>query len=359
MRLWFLALLFLAIACGPTAAGPLPSPSISATPQPTASASPIPSPSPSPLARIAVSDAPITGSGGKLLLFQAANETRLRAIAWDAAVSGTLPGSVPPGTAWSQAPYGSPYLAGSMIFDRDGHSLGLVPWPARVMPTWSVEGTSLCAAVSESDAQGASMRLERLTFGQPARVIATGFTTYSNNAGYPVLACDTGNDRAIVAVFGQGIAPAKLWIFRLSTGAIIRAVDYGGSGWVAASMDGAMLAETVTTQARSTTTIRRADDGSQLATIDDFVGRGFSGDGTLIVGMAGANNVALVDWKSGRRVWSSGGGPYGGFFPEAAGAHMAIGVGFIGGSDVRDVYIVSAEGSAVLLPAGVRVAMRY
>jgi hypothetical protein len=359
MRIWFLTVTLLAIACGPAAAGPSPSPSISATPQPTLSASPPASPSPSPLARVAVSDAPITGSSGKLLLFQLANETRLRAITWDAAVSGTLPGQVPAGTAWSQAPYGSPYLAGSMIFDRDGHPLGLVPWPQRFTPTWSVEGTSLCAAVPESDAQGANVRLERLTFGQPARVVATGFTTYSNNAGYPVLACDTGNDRAIVAVFGQGIAPAKLWIFRLSTGAIIRMFDYGGSGWVAASMDGSMLAETATAQGRSTTTIRRADDGSQLATIDDFVGRGFSGDGSLIVGTAGANNVALVEWKSGRRVWSSGGAPYGGFFPEPAGANMAIGVGFIGGSDVRDVYIVSPEGSAVLLPAGVRVAMRY
>jgi hypothetical protein len=334
---------------------PQPTPSATSTPSP----SPAPSASPSPLARIAVSDAPITGSGGKLLLFQLANETRLRAITWDAAVSGTLPGQVPAGTAWSQAPYGSPYLAGSMIFDRDGHPLGLMPWPRMFTPTWSVEGTSLCATVPESDAQGAGMRLERLTFGQPVRVVATGFTTYSNNAGYPVLACDTSNDRAIVAQFGQGIAPAKLWIFRLSTGAIIRMIDYGGSGWVAASMDGSMLAETATAQGRSTTTIRRADDGSQLATIDDFVGRGFSGDGALIVGQSGADNVALVEWKSGRRVWTSAGASYGGFFPEPAGAHMAIRVGVVGGSDVRDVYIVSPEGSAVLLPAAVRVSLRF
>jgi hypothetical protein len=38
---------------------------------------------------------------------------------------------------------------------------------------------------------------------------------------------------------------------------------------------------------------------------------------------------------------------------------MAIGMGFTGGSDTADVYIVAPDGSAVLLPARLRAALQY
>lgn len=284
----------------------------------------------------------------------------MRAITWDASVSGTLPVQVPANAVWSQAPYGSTFRIGSTVTARDGPVLAVTPWPAKITPAWSNEGTALCAAVPERETPGAAMRLEKLTFEKPVRLVASGFATYNNNAGYPVLACDNANDRAIVAVFGQGIAPAQLWVFRLSDGALIRSVNYDGNGWVAASADAKVLAESAReggTSGAWKSTIRSADDGAQLGTVDGFSVRGFSGDNTLLVA-SNETTTAVIDWKSGRKIWSAP-GPYGGYLAEPGSQRFAIGIGFVGGSDVRDVYLVQPDGSAPLLPARIRVALRY
>ena len=305
------------------------------------------------------------------MLFQLPGETRLRAISFGAEVSGVLPGQIGADAVWYQSPYGAPYLVGSTIYDRDGKPLGTMPWPAvlaRTSATASSDGRFLCAAVPATATAGAQMRLETAVIGQPTKPIASGFATYSDNSTYPVLACDEGTDRAIVAQFGQGVAAARLWVFRLSTGAIIRSVDYAAGGpWVAASADGTMLGESVrqTASGKWMATIRRADDGGQLGTIDDFVVQGFSGDDSLVVGPSGGTTLApsslttaVIDWKTGRKVWSTS-GVYGGFLPEPTGRRLAVGIGFVGGSEQRDVYLVSPDGSALLLPARVRVSLRY
>src|SRR5712691_10046679 len=190
-------------------------------------------------------------------------DTRLRAISFAAEQSGVLPGQLSADAVWSQSPYGAPYVIGTTAYDRDGRVLGTVPWDARETATWSSEGRFLCSAVPERAVTGSQMRLEKAFIGQPAKVIATGFMTYSDNASFRVLACDESTDRAIVASFGQGVAPSRLVVFRLSTGAIIRFVDYAGMlGWVAASADGTMLVETLrfdTASGRWSATIRSAD----------------------------------------------------------------------------------------------------
>ncbi|MDQ2913073.1 MAG: hypothetical protein M3T56_07435 [Chloroflexota bacterium] len=318
-----------------------------------------------------MSSAPLPAVAGAFVLFQQPGETRLRAISFGAEVNGILQAEVAQTTAgagWSQSPYGIPYIVDSTAYDRDGKPLGTIPWSGKHSKTWSSEGRFLCAAVPASATAGAQMRLETAFIGQPAKVVASGFTTYSDNAGYPVLACDEGTDRAIVAVFGQGIAPARLWVFRLSTGAIIRSVDYAGAvGWVAASADGSMLAESArqSTGGKWKATIRAADDGAQQGTIDDFAVQGFSGDKTLVVGPIGGTalapggpTTAVIDWKTGRNVWSTS-GTYGGYLPEPAGRRLAVGIGFVGGSDQRDVYLVGPDGLIALLPERVRVALLY
>jgi hypothetical protein len=107
------------------------------------------------------------------------------------------------------------------------------------------------------------------------------------------------------------------------------------------------------------TAIQRADDGTTLGTVDNFTAHGFSGDGSLLVGTTNSGSTVLLDWRTGRRIWSQSGLPYGGFFAEPAGDRVAIGLGFIGGSDIADVYIVAPDGSAVLLPAHLRAALQY
>jgi hypothetical protein len=343
--------LLIVVGCGPSASGPA---------SPTAPAAATPTDPP----RISLSGGPLPAVGSALILFQLPSETGLLAISFGAEVSAPLRGQVAQsgaGAGWSQSPYGFPYLVGSTAYDRDGKPLGTIPWSGKESKTWSPEGRFLCAAVPEKPTTGAQMRLETASIGQPARVIASGYTTYSDNTVYRVLACDEGKDRAIVASFGQGVAVSRLWVFRLSNGAIVRSVDYAGAGgWVAGSADGSMLAESLPPAGSATkwkTTIRSADNGAQLATIDDFVARGFSGDNAVVVGNT-PNTVAVVDWKTGRKVWTRS-GPYGGFLPEPAGRRLAVGIGFVGGSDQRDLYLVAADGTAVLLPARVRVALLY
>jgi hypothetical protein len=354
-------LVLLVVGCTPAATSPTPTVS-------TAPAATSPAASPTAPPRIRVAETSYPAVAGAFVIFQLPSETRLRAIPFGGEVNGRLEGGGAGQTSgsagWSQSPYGAPYLVGTTAYDRDGKPLGMIPWPATALKTWSSEGRFLCAAVPASATAGAQMRLERAFIGQPASVIASGFTTYSDNAGYPVLACDESTDRAVVALFGQGIALARLWVFRLSTGVMIRAVDYsalsGSGGWVAASADGSMLAETVRSGGAGgpwKATIRSTDDGSPLGTVDGFVVQGFSGDKTLVVG-ANETSVAVIDWKTGRKVWSTN-GVYGGFLAEPAERRVAVGVGFVGGSDQRDVYLVAPDGSALLLPERVRVALRY
>jgi hypothetical protein len=355
------ALLLLAlIGCTPTASSPTPT--VSTTPAATATTTPAtasPTPTPTAAARIQLSDAPITGSGGKLLLFQLSAETRLRAIR-DASVSGVLPGEIPLNAVWSQSPYGAPYLVATLVLDRDGRPIGPVPWPSTIRPTWSTDGSSLCAAVPEREVTGAAMRLEHLTLGQPARIVASGFATFDGN-GYPVLACDPAGNRIVVGSSAQGGSALRLWVLRLSTGEVIRSVNYRNAIgiWVSASPDGALLAEAVPQGPmptdRWTTTIRNTDDGAPVGTVDGFIAQGFSGDGTLMVGVKG-KAVAVVDWKTGREVWTTTDGTYEGHLAEPAGSHFAVGVLR---TDRSDVYLVSGDGSAVLMPAGVRMPMRF
>jgi len=350
-------LALIAIGCEPSASSPTPT-AVAAPPSASQA------PSPSGPTRIQESENPIPDVAGAFVLFQLPTETGLRAVSFGGEVNGLLPTSITQlsGYAgWQQSPYGIPYILGSTVYDRAGKSLGTLPWTIRQTVTWSADGRFLCAAVPERATTGAQMRLETAVPGQPAKLIASGFMTYADNATYPVLACDESTDRVIVASFGQGVAPSRLVVFRLSTGAVIRSVDYAGMlSWVAASADGTMLVETLhfdTASQRWSATIRSADDGTTMGRVDGFVAQGFSGDNTLLVG-ASDSVAAVVDWKTGRAIWSAS-GPYGGFLAEPAGRRLAVGIGFVGGSDQRDVYLVSADGSAALLPAQVRVALHY
>ncbi len=350
----------IAIGCSPSASSPTPG-VVSASPTQPAT----PSASAILPARLEPSNGRLPAVAGAFVLFQQPGETGLHGVSFGADVNGLIGAEAPQTTAaagWSQSPYGVPFLVGTTAYGRDRAVLGAIPWSGRESKTWSSEGRFLCTAVPERAAAGAQMRLEMAFIGQTAKQIASGFTTYSDNATYPVLACDQGTDRAIVAVFGQGVAPARLWVFKLSTGAIIRSVDYAGAvGWVAASADGSMLAESTRDSASGKwkATFRAADDGAQQGTIDDLAVQGFSGDKTLVVGPTapGGPTAAVVEWKTGRKVWSTS-GPYGGFLPEPAGPRLAVGIGFVAGSDQRDVYLVGPSGFIALLPERVRVALR-
>ncbi len=147
-------------------------------------------------------------------------------------------------------------------------------------------------------------------------------------------------------------------MFRLSTGALLRSADLGAGAtgsWVTASDDGTMLAESIRDAAGSwTTTIRRADDGVALGTVKDLEAHGSSSDGSLLYGFGTRSAKAVVEWKTGRVVWSATGYVYSnGFVTEPAGGHIAIALGHDGTFTDQDVFIVSADGTSIRLPRGV------
>jgi len=345
------------VSCTTTVAAPSPSATAS-----TASASPSPtlaptatsvpaSPSASGEPRIALSNAPLPEVAGKWVLFQMLGEARLRAIAFDGQANGAV-GIDAPTPAFSQSPYGIPVVVGMTAHGRSG-PLGTVPWP-ELRFTWSNDGRFLCAVTAEPRQTGAPLRLETAFIGQPKKLIATGFGTYSDNAGYPVLACDEQNDLAIVAANGQGLFTGQVWVFRLSTGALLRtypapSLNAVVDRWVVASPDATLLAESVTGPPDSGThvVIRRAVDGTELASFDGFKVRGFSGDGQLVVAQ-GNGTVGVIDWATNRTLWSRP-GQFGGHVVEPAGRRLAVGIGFVSGTQ-RDLYLVDGDRSSMLLP---------
>jgi hypothetical protein len=359
------AVILLAVvgACAPVATAPSAVRTPAVTVAPSVMTVPSATPSQNTPARIALADSPLPSTSGAYVLFQLPGESRLRAISFGAEQSGVLPAQVAANSVWSQSPYGAPYIVGTTAYDREGRALGSLSWAAEREITWSSEGRFMCAVVPERPTTGATLRLERAFVGETAKIVASGFGTYSDNASQRVLACVEGTDRAVVAVFGQGLYAARLWVFRLSTGAIVRSVDYGTGAagrWVAASADGSLIAETeqLASGAPRTASIRSADDGAILATLGDVIVQGFSGDNSLVIASI-AGGAAVVDWKSARRTWVNTAGSYGGFLAEPAGRRLAVGVGFVGGSDQRDVYLISADGTALLLPTVARVDLHY
>ena len=274
------------------------------------------SPTPSAASRAPAPQAPTTNvspapSDGRLVaddrphfLFQAAGENRLRAVIWSDATTGVMPGEIPLKAIVWQSPDGRRYVLNGKIYAADGRELGTLPWQDGSLPTWSRDGEFLCRAMPETRQTGALMQLQTVVPGQPPRIVATGYGIYGDNASYPVLACDATSDRAIVASFGQGLFAGHLWVFRLSTGALIRSEDLGANvagSWLAASADGTLLAHSVrrTNADPPTTTIRTAESPTALQTLPNFEGHGFSGDASLLIGvLGGANSVAIVDWKA-------------------------------------------------------------
>jgi hypothetical protein len=368
MRHFIVALVGLcAIACTQPAASPSPTvvavtPTASSTaPAPTATVGAA-SPSPSALPRIQVSDAALTAIAGRWVLFQLPGDPRLRAISIDAQQSGVLPVQLPAQTYWTQSAYGSTYMIGKTLYGLDGRAIGDVPWtPDEVSFTWSNDARFFCAAVPDRRVNGSPLRLETAFAGQAPRVVARGFGSWGDNSGHRVLACDETTDRAIVAVFGQGLYAGRLWVFKLSNGQIVRSIDYPNivGRWVAASQDATLIAETeqLTFAGPKKVTVRAADDGAILATLDNAIVQGFSGDNALVV-VSETAGAAVIEWKTGRRIWSAT-GTYGGFIAEPSGRRFAVGIGFVGGSDQRDVYLVAPDGTAKLLPSGVKFSPSY
>ena len=259
-----------------------------------------------------------------------------------------------------QSPDGSRYAAAGSVYEASGRPVAALPWGTQSF-TWSSDGTMACKAMPLKNITGSAMELVTLDLatGTP-RVVASGFATYSDNAGYPVLACDAKADRVIVGVFGQGLFAGRVFVFKLSTGQQIRSADApqgAVASWISASRDGTLLASStrMTGTGAATTVLQRADDGTVLKTLDDLDAWGLSADGSLVLGVRGAFAPRrIVEWRSDRTIWSADGYPYGAYFASPRGTAVAIAVGFDYMGADWDTYLFGSDGSVQLLPHGAR-----
>src|SRR5438067_2127243 len=138
------------------------------------------SPSASPVAsRLLISDTHLPASdSGAFVLFQIAGDDRLRGISWDGRQTGIFDARIGPAALWSsQSPDSLRFVAGRVVYDRAGRSLGALPWPGKesAEATWSTDAKALCKAVPDWATTGAPMHLEVARPGQPARTIVRGF----------------------------------------------------------------------------------------------------------------------------------------------------------------------------------------
>ena len=296
----------------------------------------------------------MSAAAGPLFLFQVIGDDRLRAVSWDGARNGVVGARI--SVPWTQSPDGSRYATGGTVYEADGRAVGAVPWGAESF-RWQPDGRALCAAVPLTRETASAMTLATAVPGGPVHVVASGFTPFSDNAGYPVLACDPKSDRAIVGQFGQGLYAGRMFVFRLSTGELIRSADLGqglpATSWVAASTDGALTAESRSTTMTgvSTTVVRRADDGAALATIEGLEARGFSGDGKMLYGFAGdgRRRLEVLEWKTKRVVWVADGYQYNAFHAEPAGSIVAVPTGFDAPLTQVQLYLVLPDGTSKIL----------
>jgi hypothetical protein len=255
----------------------------------------------------------------------------------------------------SQSPDGRYAVLGGRLYDRHGQGWGAFPWSSEDMrATWSPDSAVMCR-VPDLGVSGGTLRLELASVGQRPRIIAQGFGTFHDQSGFPVLACDLKRDRAVVAEFSQGFAPTQAWVIQISDGKVLRSIGPAEAP-IAASADGSLLARSSRTGQTWRTTIETADDGTVVATINDFAAHGFSGDTSLLVGSGPNQSTVVLDWRTGRDIWSSSAAPYFGYLSEPGGSHLVVALasttGYLG-----EAFLIGKSGALAQLPSGIAAAL--
>jgi hypothetical protein len=241
--------------------------------------------------------------------------TRLAAVDWRGNRVGTL---YAPGGA-RQSPDGSRLLfpevgildqAGRSVVDLSGRKGG---------PVFADDSRHLCDLLDANG--GSSFQGETVTWlfmgamGSPLHRVAQAGHVGAQSVSR-IAACSAAADRAVIVQYGPILAQ-EVWVFRLSTGALLYHHAYGSAdptASVVASRDGLLLAEQGVrddNQGRliyTETVIRRTSDGLIAGRIAGESVAAFSWDGNRVIatpaaGSASANEVRLYDWGSGAVLW--------------------------------------------------------
>ena len=248
-------------------------------------------------------------------------------------LNGGLVGGFAPATALSTSVLAAAgdgsrlLLATGAVVDRFGSRIATLKlWPPTglLAEVWSADDTHLCAVTPDSavtmGAKGiigpVALTLVSLD-GTSRRIAALGADTQMSET-QTVVACDVQADRAVV--IGDRGALQTLRVMRLSTGTVVFTEAFtAGTRLESVAPDGAYLAEgEFDARGREVTgeavrlSVRALPSGRVVAEVGSGDLVGFSGDDRLVViggGCPASCFGRLVDWSSGRVVWSAGLGP--------------------------------------------------
>ena len=313
-------------------------------PSTSASASATAAPAPTPLAK-ALS---VPSTTPVILYFDPLDPQQVDGITWD----GTQRGRV--GVFGGQAfgllpnPAGTLYSTFRDIRDRNGQVVSPILGNSKEFGAWADDGRHYCQVVSASSlppAAGEPATLRVVTVGSTARNVAQVGTMYQQS-GAGVIACSTERDRAVVGQRTSVGTTVQVWVVQLSTGRILST----RSGNVVASRDGQYLAEGPPTGSSAWTVYDAS--GAVAGHVSGPV-QAFSWDGSLVVvGEYGARS-SVVEWRTGKVIWTSPAGTmFADVLPEPGGSRLAVGVETPGhpqttGFPTVDVYAISPDGTAV------------
>jgi hypothetical protein len=252
-----------------------------------------------------------------------------------------------------QNPAGTLYSTFRDIRDRSGQVVSPILASGKEFGAWADDGRHYCQMVSASalpPAGGEPATLRIVTVGGATRTVAR-VGTMLQQSGAGVAACSIERDRAVV-IQGTGIGTGlHVWVVQLSSGRIL----WNSTGNFVASRDGQFLAEGQPDG--GPWTIYNAD-GAVAGHVSGPV-EGFSWDSKLVVVGQYGNRPSVIDWRSGKVVWTGPAGTmYTGSLPEPGGARIAIEVQTpdhpqTTGYPTVDVYAVSPDGSAVKILSNV------
>jgi hypothetical protein len=320
-------------------------------PSPTPIATPTATPAPTPMSQ----SLQVPATTPVILFRDSADNTQLDGITWDGSARGRVAADADLGNGFWQNPAGTLYHWIRGISDRTGALVAPSATGFKGFGTWADDGQHYCSMVSKSalpPAGGEPAILQLTAVGQAPRNVAQVAQMY-DQAGSGVVACSVQKDRAIVAQWTSSGSTVQFWVVQLSTGRILW--TRSNTGDVRASVDGQYIAEVNRGQGNqsATTTIYGAG-GAVLGHVPGEV-EAFSWDGSLAVIGNFNGPVSVVRWRDGTVVWSGpSDGGYLGALPEPGGRRIAVSVSNpqhpqTGGFYPGDVYVVGAEGKAIVL----------
>ncbi|HKF78488.1 MAG TPA: hypothetical protein VKF59_20270 [Candidatus Dormibacteraeota bacterium] len=296
------------------------------------------------------------------------DRTRLDAVTWDGSGLGRLSAAGEPN------PAGTLFLTASAVVDRQGTTVATLTPSGKDLPTWADDGRSLCRITPPTgSATGAPASLQVAPLGGAWRTVGQ-FGTVGPNTGVSVVACSTLNDRAVLVPRNyQGPSALGVLVVQLSTGHVLWSRSYTppetGFVDIAASRDGAYVAEGRLTPGTGTTTTVYGPRGTVAGTFDGHAGgyaaTAFSWDGSRLVLAAGADEsrVTVVDVGTGATVWRAPDGleVAAVLVEPAGGGRLGIalnGSGAFAGPDgyvaAADLYLVDAGGVAQRVDTQIR-----